>query len=114
MFLREARSDAKKVLIVVSDKKSESTDKEIEDAVKPLQENDVIVIPVGLGVEADETQLKKLTDDENTLIRADLNNDTADIKIKIMNQVFKGLMLLHFSYVYFDVFFYFLFVKAWD
>ena len=92
MFSREARPGAKKVLIVVSDKKSESTDGEIEEAMKPLQKSDVIVIPVALGAEADGTQLKKLTDDESTLVTADTDDDTADMKTKIMNQVFKGLL----------------------
>ena len=97
MFSREARPDAKKVLIVISDKKSDNTDNEIEEAVKPLQKNDVIVIPVALGEEADKTQLKKLPDVESNLVTADTSNDTADIKVKIMNQVFKGLFLIIFN-----------------
>ena len=91
MFSREARPDAKKVLLIVSDKKSESTDNELDAAVEPLVKNDVIIIPVALGVEADEKQLKKLTEDKSTLVTADTNNDTADIKIEIMDQVLKGL-----------------------
>lgn len=95
MFSREARPDAKKVLIVISDKKSDSTDSEIEEAVKPLQENYVIVIPVALGEEADKMELKQLPDVESNLVTADTSNDTADIKVKIMNQVFKGLLLIY-------------------
>ena len=91
MFSREARPDAKKVLLIVSDKKSESTDNELDAAVKPLVKNDVIIIPVAFGVEADEKQLKKLAEDKSTLVTADTNNDTADIKIEIMDQVLKGL-----------------------
>ena len=92
MFTRQGRPDAKKVLIVIADKKSDSLESEIKEAVKPLEENDVIVIPVALGAEADQTELKKLTEVESTLVTADTSNDTADIKDKIMSQVFKGLL----------------------
>lgn len=92
MFTRQGRPDAKKVLIVIADKKSDSSESEIKEAVKPLKENDVIVIPVALGAEADQTELKKLTEVESTLVTADTSNDTADIKDKIMSQVFKGLL----------------------
>ena len=92
MFLKEGRPNAKRVLIVVSDKRSESTDSEIQDEVKPLQDNDVIVIPVALGVEADERQLKLLTIDESTFVKIKTTNDTTDIKIKVMAIVFKGLL----------------------
>lgn len=92
MLSKEGRPDAKKVLIVVSDKKSESTDSEIQEEVKPLQENDIIVIPVALGDEADERQLKLLTDDGRNLVKAKSTNDTADIKDAVMVIVFKGLL----------------------
>ena len=90
MFSREARQHAQKVLIVISDKKSDSTDDEIDKAVTPLRENDVVIIPVAFGNEADKVQLVKLVDDESTLVTADTNNGTTDIKDEIMNQVFKG------------------------
>ena len=73
-----------KVLIVISDKKSDSTDDEIDKAVTPLRENDVVIIPVAFGNEADKVQLVKLVDDESTLVTADTNNDTTDIKDEIM------------------------------
>lgn len=101
MFTRQGRPDAKKVLIVIADKKSDSSESEIKEAVKPLEENDVIVIPVALGAEADQTELKKLTEVESTLVTADTSNDTADIKDKIMSQVFKGLLWIHLRY--FDI-----------
>lgn len=92
MLFKEGRTNAKKVLIVVSDKRSDSTESEIQDEVKPLQDNDVIVIPVALGVEADEKQLKLLTDDESNIVKAKSTNDTTDIKNAVMTVVFKGLL----------------------
>ena len=91
MFSREGRLDAKKVLVVISDQTSDSEDNEIAKAVKPLQSNDVIVIPVALGDEADKAQLVKLVDDPSTLVTADTSNDTNDIKEEIMKQVFEGI-----------------------
>lgn len=90
MFSREARLDAKKVLVVISDQTSDSEDNEIAKAVKPLQD-DVIVIPVALGDEADKAQLVELIDDPSTLVTADTSNDTTDIKEEIMKQVFEGI-----------------------
>lgn len=92
MLLKEGRPNAKKVLVIISDKRSGSTDSEITNEVKPLQENDVMVIPVALGGEADERQLKLLTDDETTLVTAKTTDDTTDLKNKLMVVVFKGLL----------------------
>lgn len=98
MFSREARLDAKKVLVVISDQTSDSEDNEIAKAVKPLQDNDVIVIPVALGDEADKAQLVKLIDDPSTLVTADTSNNTNDIKEEIMKQVFEGICTeIHYS-----------------
>ena len=94
MLLREGRPNAKKVLVVISDKGSSSSDSEIRNEVKPLQDNDVIVIPVALGNEADERQLKLLTDGESNLVTAKLTDDTTDIKNKLMIVVFRGLLKL--------------------
>lgn len=90
--MKEGRPKAKKVLVIISDKRSGSTDSEITNEVKPLQENDVMVIPVALGGEADERQLKLLTDDETTLVTAKTTDDTTDLKNKLMVVVFKGLL----------------------
>ena len=92
MLLKEGRPKAKKVLVIISDKRAGSTDSEITNEVKPLHENDVIVIPVALGDEADERQLKLLTDDETTLVTAKTTDDTTDLKNKLMAAVFKGVL----------------------
>jgi len=94
MLLKEGRPNAKKVLVVISDKRSSSPDSEIRKEVKPLQDNDVTVIPVALGNEADERQLKLLTDGESSLVTAKITDDTTDIKNKLMVVVFKGLLKL--------------------
>lgn len=94
MLLKEGRANAKKVLVVISDKRSTSSDSEIENEVKPLRDNDILVIPVALGNEADEKQLKSLVDDENSLVTAKTTDDTTDIKNKLMVVVFKGLLRL--------------------
>ena len=94
MLLREGRLNAKKVLVVISDKGSSSSDSEIRNEVKPLQDNNVIVIPIALGNEADERQLKLLTDGESNLVTAETTDDTTDIKNKLMVIVFKGLLKL--------------------
>lgn len=88
MISEEGRSNAKKVLVVVSDRSSRSTDREIQNALKPLQDNNVIVIPVALGVTADEKQLRLLTDDESSFMTAKTTDET---KNKLMVIVFKGL-----------------------
>lgn len=94
MFSKEGRSDARKVLVIVSDKRSDSTDNELNEVMEPLQETRITVIPVAFGVKADEMELGKLTDDASTLIRIGISNDTADIKTEILDQVFKGLSFL--------------------
>ena len=107
MFSKEGRSDARKVLVIVSDKKSDSTDNELNEVMESLQEMSITVIPVAFGDEADEMELGKLTDDAITLIRVGISNDTADIKMEIMDQVFKGLSFgQQFTSRFFNTFFY--------
>lgn len=101
MLLKEGRANAKKVLVVISDRRSASSDSEIENEVKPLRDNDVLVIPVALGNEADEKQLKSLIDDETSLVTAKTTDDTADIKNKLMVVVFKGLLKLSLHSLFF-------------
>lgn len=91
MISEEGRSNAKKVLVVVSDRSSRSTDREIQNALKPLQDNNVIVIPVALGVTADEKQLRLLTDDESSFMTAKTTDETSETKNKLMVIVLKGL-----------------------
>ena len=92
MLLKEGRPNAKKVLVVISDKRSSSLDSEIRNEIKPLQDNDVVIIPVALGNEADERQLKLLIDAESSLVLVKTTDDTTDIKDKLMVVVFKGLL----------------------
>ena len=94
MLLEGGRPNAKKVLVVISDKRSSSSDSEIGNEVKPLRDNGVVVIPVALGNEANEKQLKLLIDDESSLVTAKTTDDTTAIKNKLMVVVFKGLLKL--------------------
>ena len=104
MFLNQARDDTKKVLVIVSDKKSDNTDKELKDAVKMLEEDQITIVPVALGNEADTSQFSKMTDDEDNLVVANTTDDTSEIKDKIVEAVFKGALMFSCVLIHGNVF----------
>ena len=78
------RPDARKVLVVITDKKSDSTEDEITQAAVLLQNNNVRVIPVALGSEADLKELANATLDEDDVVKADTSDDPEETADKII------------------------------
>ena len=65
-----ARHGARHVLVVLTDKKSNSTDEDIKTGAEHLDEKKIRVIPVAIGNEADPNELMKITPYRDDLIEA--------------------------------------------
>ena len=72
------------------DKRSASDHKQVKINAKSLWEDDVEVIPVSFGSEADRNELSQITPHSGNLILVDLSNDTNSVAGKIMDKVRKG------------------------
>ena len=84
------RPNARKVLVVIMDKKSTSELDDLKDSAKLLEEDGIKVIPVAIGDEVDHAELKATTAEKTNMVNASTDVDLTDLKTWIMNKVFKG------------------------
>ena len=75
-----------KVLVIITDAQSSSSEKEIQQAVRPLENDGVHVIPVAVGDSADPGQLEEAARDKTDVITASEDEDPAELGEKIMNK----------------------------
>lgn len=85
-----ARPSAKKVLVVIMDKKSGVSESLIKDASSGLHKGNVRVIPVAVGNEVDKRELETSTEDKSNLIEAPKDFKPDDLGETIMHKVLKG------------------------
>ena len=89
-FEAQGRPNAKKVLVVITDKKSSSSLSNVANEAKILEEDDIKVIPVALGSESDISELSTTTPNKENLVDVDEGDDpdvTAEI---ILLKILKG------------------------
>ena len=87
----DLRPDAKKVLVIIIDKKSDSTEDEVRQAADLLENDKIRVIPVALGKEADIPELTNVTVDKNDVVKADKKVDPEKIADEIIMKASKCL-----------------------
>ena len=84
------RPNARKVLVVIADKKSTSKLIELKASAKMLEVEGIKVIPVAIGNEVDSNELGEMTPDITNVIKVTIDVVVIDLKEKIMRKVFKG------------------------
>lgn len=88
-----ARTNATKVVAVLTDKKSESTMDELERAVMSLAEKGVRVLAISVGRETDKNELEIIASNSNDVISTEKDANPKKVAEKIMNKVLKGLWI---------------------
>ena len=78
-----------KVIVVITDDRSNSTAEEIRAAAKPLEDKAIHVIAVGIGKTPDVTQLEKMTQKKDDVIKAPKDVDPAELGNRIMEKAFQ-------------------------
>lgn len=86
-----ARPTARKVLVVIMDKKSGVAESSVNDTANRLYEHYIDVIPVAIGEEADSKQLKLTTKDQSNMIEAPKVFVPDKLGETIMRKVLKGI-----------------------
>lgn len=85
-FSSGGRQNARKILVVITDKRSTSKLMDLTSEGLDLEEQDIRVIPVALGNEADSNELQKITpwlDDILEIDKDDNPYEVAEIILKI-------------------------------
>jgi len=84
------RPNARKVLVIISDNRSDSKSWKIRSNARELEEEEIEVIPVGIGAEVDLPQLKDTTPRKANLIPASKDDDVDDLGDKILDIMLKS------------------------
>lgn len=85
-----ARPGVRRVLVVITDKKSDSDEDDLRGKALLLEEAKIKVIPVGLGDEVDNTELEVLTPRKDDVIKKPPDTPTKDLTKAIMMEVLEG------------------------
>ena len=89
-----ARPGAKQVLVVLTDKRSTSSDETIKKGARLLDEKKVRVIPVAIGNEADPDELMKITPFRDDLIKAKEDEEPWRLAREIIIKALTGIRQL--------------------
>lgn len=85
-----ARPNAKKVLAVIMDKKSINDLSEIKEAVKMLEDDDIQIVPVGVGPNVAEEEVESITSNKQNIITADKDGDPSGVGEEIIDKIIQG------------------------
>ena len=88
----KVRPDAKNVLVVIADKKSDSRVEDLKKEAMKMRPNDIKVIAVALGDESDKDELDILTPDQGHLIEANSTDGAKKTAQEIMNKALEGMI----------------------
>lgn len=90
LFDSSPRPDAKRVLVLVTDKKSDSSLEDVKTSAESLWQSRIKVIPVAFGREAAPDEVETTTSDEDNLIDVKNTNNPDDVAKDIMEKVLEG------------------------
>lgn len=93
-----AGPDVKKVLVVITDKKSTSRPEDVKKAVVPLEEGGVKIVPVAVGSSADPSELEVITSNRGYIIVTQRKLDPDVTAEKIMEKVLKGITISSYNF----------------
>lgn len=86
----KSRPNAKNVLVVITDKKSDSRGEDLKKEAINLQPDDIKVIAVALGEESDKHELDILTPDQGEVIDANSTDGAKKTAEEIMEKALQG------------------------
>ena len=87
------RPNARKVLVLVMDKRSVSKPEEISKASKGLEDDEVIVVPVAVGREANSKELARTTTNDGYLVKTTKEVNPTNLAGQILDRSLKGVVL---------------------
>lgn len=88
----KVRPNAKNVLVVVTDKKSDSRGEDLKNEAMKMRPSDIKVIAVALGDESDKNELDILTPDQDDVIEANSTDGAKKTAEEIMDKALEGMI----------------------
>lgn len=89
-FSSGGRQNARKILVVITDKRSTSKLMDLTSEGLDLEEQDIRVIPVALGNEADSNELQKITPWLDDILEIDKDDNPYEVAEIILEIGLKG------------------------
>lgn len=84
------RPGARKVLAVIVDNDSSNNKSEIKEAAKVLKDDDIQVIPVGVGPNVDDEELEIMTGNKKNVIKTDKDGDSSSVGEEVIMKIHEG------------------------
>lgn len=107
MMFKEApsRPGAKRVLVVIMDKKSKSDSKEVTENAKGLEDSNIKVVPVAIGSQASLSELEKVTTNKKFIVSVVIDEDPGRLAEEIIRKAVKSMyfILCHLFFLRFRV-----------
>lgn len=94
LFRKANRPDAKKVLVIFSDKRSFSDPNDVIQAAKNIHGDDVIIIAVPLGATGSPDELRLSTVDKDDVLPSDNSEDPDKIRDRILDRIFNRKLII--------------------
>ena len=93
VFDESSRPDTKKVLVIITDKKSESEIDDVKAAAVKVEQADIVVIPVAFGNLADPDEAVVTTPNKENVVETKDTSDPNDIAEEISSKVLVGELI---------------------
>lgn len=77
-------------MVVITDKRSTSNLRDVTNEGRVLEQDDIRVIPVALGNEADENELQKITPWLDDILKTDKDSNSYKVAEMILKTGLKG------------------------
>ena len=84
------RPGARKVLAVIMENESVNNSSEIKEAAKVLKDDDIQIIPVGVGPNVDDEELEIMTGNKKNVIKTDKDDDPSGVGEEIIMKIREG------------------------
>lgn len=82
-----ARINAKKILVIIVDNSSDSTEEDVLKSAIALEDSEVKVIPVGIGSQVSREELEKTTPYKKNIVEVPTKENPESLGKKIMDKV---------------------------
>ena len=89
------RPDAKRVLAVIMDNKSINDLSEIKKAAQGLEEEEIQVVPVGVGTNVEDKELEAITGNKKNVITTGKDGDPSSVGKEIIDKIIQGKVLCY-------------------
>lgn len=93
-----ARPDARKILVLITDRESDSSIKDIEMKSKQLELEYIRVIPIALGGHDNDKEMNVTTPVKPDFIKGNKTDTPKDISNAIIKRTDEGMFVLYFAY----------------